>query len=104
MKIPQKKTRLVHLVAEGHVPPSQGGEKVKWQSVLTAHKAAGCQPCEVYGKAYLKAKRAKQSRQLTECEEIVEEGRAELKCGCVVEPDGQCGHGNKSLLLELGLI
>ena len=24
--------------------------------------------------------------------------------GCMVEPDGECEHGNKSVLLELGII
>lgn len=27
-----------------------------------------------------------------------------LECGCMVEPDGVCPCGNKSPLLELGLI
>lgn len=26
------------------------------------------------------------------------------ECGCVVEPDGQCEHGNESPLLTAGLI
>jgi len=32
------------------------------------------------------------------------EGGCEATDGCWVEPDGTCGHGCKSWLLELGLI
>jgi hypothetical protein len=32
------------------------------------------------------------------------EGYCEATDGCVVEPDGRCTHGNRSWLLELGLI
>ncbi len=35
---------------------------------------------------------------------ILDEGVAELEDGCVVEPDGTCPHGNRSPLLEMGLI
>ena len=31
-------------------------------------------------------------------------GCIELECGCLVEPDGSCWHGNNSPLLEAGLI
>ena len=41
---------------------------------------------------------------LDELEDIMDTGCAELSCGCVVEPDGTCCHGNQSPLLELGLI
>ncbi len=38
-------------------------------------------------------------------ERIMYEGRVELEpCGCVVEPDGECGHGFQSPLLYLGMI
>ena len=40
---------------------------------------------------------------MTEC---LDEGWSEAEClsGCVVEPDGVCPHGFKSIALELGLI
>jgi hypothetical protein len=41
---------------------------------------------------------------LDDLEEIMDSGMAELACGCVVEPDGRCSHGNQSPLLALGLI
>lgn len=37
-------------------------------------------------------------------EDIEACGYCTLECGCNVEPDGKCCHGNKSPLLELGLI
>ena len=37
-------------------------------------------------------------------EDMAEYGYCTLDCGCSVEPDGECACGNKSPLLELGLI
>lgn len=37
-------------------------------------------------------------------DEIYLTGCVTLKCGCVVEPDGACPHGNKSPLIELGIL
>ena len=37
-------------------------------------------------------------------EEIMFSGRAELPCGCTVEPDGDCPCGNVSPLKTAGLI
>jgi len=31
-------------------------------------------------------------------------GCIELDCGCVVEPDGSCPHGNRSPLIDWGMI
>jgi hypothetical protein len=42
--------------------------------------------------------------EIEELEEIMSEGVAVLDCGCRVEPDGVCRHGNRSPLLILGLI
>lgn len=36
--------------------------------------------------------------------EEASEGRITLSCGCVIEPDGECPHGNRSPLLEMGLV
>jgi len=32
------------------------------------------------------------------------QGKARTPCGCWVEPDGECQHGNKSWLVLLGMI
>ncbi len=42
--------------------------------------------------------------ELEDLEEIMDSGVAELSCGCTVEPDGRCPHGNASPLLVLGFI
>lgn len=50
-----------------------------------------------------KAKR-KRTISIAKLERIMLEGKVTLGCGCVVEPDGHCSHGNESPLLTLGLI
>ena len=39
-----------------------------------------------------------------ELDAAMETGQVTLECGCVVELDGSCHHGNESPLIEAGLI
>jgi len=41
---------------------------------------------------------------IAQMNEIDLTGSVTLKCGCTVEPDGICEHGNRSPMLDLGLI
>ena len=41
---------------------------------------------------------------LKKLEEWEEKGRCKTPCGCSIEPDGECKHGNKSWLLIMGFI
>lgn len=59
--------------------------------------------------AYLKEKGYKEGKapkppSLAMLKKWCDDGSAETLCGCTVEPDGVCPHGNPSWLIILGLI
>jgi hypothetical protein len=64
---------------------------------LTAHLTA---------KGYVagNAPRVRRAPSLAAFEAIMDRGAVDLRCGCTVEPDGRCCHGNESPLLTAGLI
>lgn len=41
---------------------------------------------------------------IDELEDMNFDGMVETPCGCVVEPDGHCSHGNPSWLIVFGII